>query len=171
MKQYTIVYACRCGIHPTARTPIVLIGRKKKDWQQHKINLPGGSLEEGEDPVAGGIRELREETGLHADPKRSFKVGEIRGATYVVHVIVAKYPSFRDGQFQQPKCIEFEEGAIFKQVWGDLRDRPELISNLKLIIPLCRAEVRGWVLYDLDTITTESNAWKFSFEPEYANAT
>lgn len=41
----------------------VLMDRKKDDWQQGLINGLGGSIEDGETPVAAMIREFREECG------------------------------------------------------------------------------------------------------------
>jgi len=46
----------------------VLIGRRKHEPQKGMWDLPGGFLEEGEEPLAGLRREFREETGLEVEP-------------------------------------------------------------------------------------------------------
>lgn len=46
----------------------VLLGRRAFDPAAGRWDVPGGFLEEGEDPVDGLRRELREETGLEIEP-------------------------------------------------------------------------------------------------------
>jgi 8-oxo-dGTP diphosphatase len=46
----------------------VLIGRRKHEPRQGMWDLPGGFLEEGEEPLAGLRREFLEETGLEVEP-------------------------------------------------------------------------------------------------------
>ncbi len=45
----------------------VLLARRDRAPGEGKWDLPGGFLEEGEEPVAGLRRELLEETGLHVE--------------------------------------------------------------------------------------------------------
>jgi ADP-ribose pyrophosphatase YjhB (NUDIX family) len=46
----------------------VLLARRGVEPELGKWDLPGGFLEEGEEPLAGLRRELREETGLEVEP-------------------------------------------------------------------------------------------------------
>ena len=46
----------------------LLLARRAGDPEQGKWDLPGGFLEEGEHPLDGLRRELREETGLEVEP-------------------------------------------------------------------------------------------------------
>ena len=45
----------------------VLLARRDREPGEGKWDLPGGFLEEGEEPLAGLQRELREETGLEVE--------------------------------------------------------------------------------------------------------
>jgi ADP-ribose pyrophosphatase YjhB (NUDIX family) len=48
----------------------VLLARRAVEPFQGRWDIPGGFLEEGEDPVDGLRRELKEETGLDVEPRR-----------------------------------------------------------------------------------------------------
>ena len=48
----------------------VLLARRAAEPFEGRWDIPGGFLEEGEDPVDGLRRELKEETGLDVEPER-----------------------------------------------------------------------------------------------------
>lgn len=48
---------------------VVLIRKKKPDWQASRLNGVGGSVEQGETTLAAMVREFREETGWQAHPE------------------------------------------------------------------------------------------------------
>ena len=48
----------------------ILLARRAEEPFKGRWDIPGGFLEEGEDPVAGLRRELKEETGLDVEPQR-----------------------------------------------------------------------------------------------------
>lgn len=57
------------GVHALIeRDGEVLLGRRRYDPGAGCWGLPGGFLDEGEDPLAGLRREVREETGLDVEP-------------------------------------------------------------------------------------------------------
>jgi 8-oxo-dGTP diphosphatase len=47
----------------------VLLSRRAVEPMKDCWDIPGGFLEAGEDPEAGAVRELLEETGLHIRPR------------------------------------------------------------------------------------------------------
>ena len=51
-----------------ARDGCVLLARRDREPGEGKWDLPGGFLDEGEEPLVGLRRELREETGLEIEP-------------------------------------------------------------------------------------------------------
>jgi 8-oxo-dGTP diphosphatase len=85
-----IQYAASC---PTASAFVldendrILLGRRSIEPDLGKWDVPGGFLEEGEDPVAGLRRELREETGLEIE------VGEFIGVFTDTYGEMANAPS------------------------------------------------------------------------------
>lgn len=58
----------------------LLMGRR---GDGHGWALPGGGLEAGESDLEGGLRELREETGLRVDPAGRGVAVSVDGARYV----------------------------------------------------------------------------------------
>lgn len=63
LPEVCVVYVIRDG----AAGDEVLLGRKRRGLGEGKVVAPGGKLEHGESAVSAAVRELREETGLHAD--------------------------------------------------------------------------------------------------------
>jgi ADP-ribose pyrophosphatase YjhB (NUDIX family) len=65
---------------PTASALVVdrggrlLLARRAAEVERGKWDLPGGFVEEGEDPRETVVRELREETGLEVEPTRFFGI-------------------------------------------------------------------------------------------------
>lgn len=61
---YSYVEFKECvGILPFVDDHILLINQYRHSLKKDVLEIPGGSLEKGEDPKACAIRELREETG------------------------------------------------------------------------------------------------------------
>jgi len=132
MKEYALCYVEHEGT-------VLLIEKLKPEWQKGKINLPGGSIEEGEWPEKAAARELFEEANLlafHVVP-----MGVIGGDDWRVHVI---------------KCVVNDVGLWAKRTaepvfWLPITDalqHKKLIPNLRVIVPLCHCGVRGWVIED-----------------------
>lgn len=49
------------------QTKVIIVKQFRPGTEQQEIELPGGGLEQGEDPCEGGWRELKEETAYEAD--------------------------------------------------------------------------------------------------------
>lgn len=106
---------------------VLLLRKAEGLWGGGKWNAPGGKLADGEDPMTGAVREVREETGLAvADPEPRgvlrFYFGEVPEPTWVVHVFVAREFSGElrpggEGTLQW----HAQQGLPYDQMWEDDR--------------------------------------------------
>jgi 8-oxo-dGTP diphosphatase len=113
---------------------VLIIKRAKvNDVLPEYWDIPGGTLEDGEDPVVGAMREAKEETGLDIKDLRLFfehsNVDIPKNKQFVTFVFAAKYP----GGEVVLNPEEHEEYA-----WID----PAEIGNYKTVIylPECLKE-------------------------------
>lgn len=145
MKRYVLAFAHM--IPSDGANNLVLIERKKADWQQGKLNLPGGSVNDGELPEAAAFRELREETGIVAAKPDIKLLGSITGGSsgWWVDVCFCPYRRWFDGAEQAPRTLT-DEGEIVSMPWRNAMHDPRLIPNLRIIIPFCQARAEGWQL-------------------------
>jgi 8-oxo-dGTP pyrophosphatase MutT (NUDIX family) len=142
-KRYVLCFAHQIPFYQMQR--VVLIERKKADWQLGRLNLPGGSIQEGETPEQAAVRELREETGLVASLADTRLLGEMEGEDWYVAICFCPYRNWHNGKEQVPETM-CDEGTIHELVWREVMNDPRLIPNLRLIIPLCMSRLAGWKL-------------------------
>lgn len=91
---------------------LLVKARAKENWQ-----LPGGRLEPGESSADALIREVLEETGLDADPRRM--TGTYRREDGTVARI---YETRAKGKLCGPR------GEILAQRWVSIQDAKEMVS-------------------------------------------
>lgn len=77
-------------INPEKRILLLKRSTFPDQWQPSKWSLVGGGVEEGEDPLEGCRREVKEETGLIVDPLMEKAVLQ-RNPDSVEHIYIAKY--------------------------------------------------------------------------------
>lgn len=106
----------------------ILLGMKKQGFGQGKWNGFGGKIEPGESPEKAVIRELWEETGLHA--KKVRKVAEHvflfphvpmeKKWDQLVHIFLAEEWQGKpeEGREMKPEWFSFE-GIPFRKMWQD----------------------------------------------------
>lgn len=58
---------CITKPEPGIEPDVILVQQFRPGTEQLELELPGGGLDTGENPLEGGIRELREETGYVGD--------------------------------------------------------------------------------------------------------
>jgi 8-oxo-dGTP diphosphatase len=118
---YVVVHV----VNPTNR--VLLIEKDRPEWMKGRLNLAGGKVEPGEKPAMAAIRELKEETGLVAGAvATSGKV--ILSSDSVIHCFRAfvddiSNDSPREGETEKPRWFS----------WGDCKDDPRLMPNLRII--------------------------------------
>lgn len=147
MIEYVIVYAYTVD-QGELRIPMIL--KEKPAHLKGMLNLPGGKLNEGEDPVDAAVRELKEETGLDelgvSDgmcPIGPEYMGQLRFEDCLIHCVAV--PVIYEAALQpQEGEIEAVHWRFVNEVLGDSR----LIPNLRLIIPLMSFGVKDWTIYD-----------------------
>lgn len=122
---------------------ILFIEKNRPAWCAGRINFPGGSIEEGESPEEAAIRELKEESGL--DATHAEIIGTVECPDSLIYCVLLR-----------PSCGIWNEihneivpasGETEKVLWmaisTALRDK-RILSNLKVIIPMCLNEIYGF---------------------------
>ena len=149
MMEYVVVYPYFVESW-TYRLPLVL--KKKPDYLKGMLNLPGGKLNHGETPVDAAVRELLEETGLEQiqdyDPMcycPADYLGFIQGKNSIIHCV--RVP-VSERQELKPGVSEEEEIKWYKM--PGLLNIPNLMPNLRIIIPLMDRNVQNWRIEDFD---------------------
>lgn len=126
---------------------VLMVRRSKPDWQAGKLNLPGGHVEDDENPIDAADRELREEIGLKS--KSIELCGKIIGDSFEVHVFNHEAKGMGEYNSHTDTGDVVEEIDVF-----DLRHH-KVIPNLKIIIPLVYMNVRFTLRGEKD-----SKEWK-----------
>ena len=137
---------------------ILLVEKDRPEWQKGRFNLVGGHVEQGEGIAEAAVREFAEETGMGILGKPE-QVGTIEGTNCVVHIFQV---IVGDNQKITPRPQETEK--VSWKYWDEIKNDSKLIPNLKVVIPLCMAGVRGWILEDIgNEIGIGSYNMKISF--------
>jgi ADP-ribose pyrophosphatase YjhB (NUDIX family) len=94
----------------------------------HDYTLPGGGLNDGEDPIAGMIRELQEETGArNVTEIKPFGLYEefrpwYRGNVDIMHMISYCYCCSIDAQLGDTSYEDYEIRNGMRPVWISVHD-------------------------------------------------
>jgi 8-oxo-dGTP pyrophosphatase MutT (NUDIX family) len=137
MTQYVLCYA-----HLVRdRENMLVIERKKQDWQLGKLNLLGGRIEPGESADHAAVRELKEEANVDVIMRSC--LGTMIYPESLIYVIDCSFhPSANE-------IVSTHEGNVSWFHYPDVLHDPRLIPNLRVIIPLAVAGLSGWKLSGL----------------------
>lgn len=133
---------------------IIMVEKKKPEWQKGLYNLVGGKIEDGETPREAAYRETEEETGitntiLHNCGSIKYEGGEIH--------------CFYGGVLGEK--IRPQEGEVERVFWTPfyaVNNDPKLIGNLRVMIPLMLNGVTGWT-FEENNVSGRTNDYKISF--------
>ncbi|MBI2484379.1 NUDIX hydrolase [Candidatus Uhrbacteria bacterium] len=95
---------------------VILQDQLQPDWEKPGITLPGGRLEQGESPLIGAMRELREETGYESnDWELLQEFSPSSHFIWTIHTFVARAckktgaPNLEAGERIRELAVAFEE--------------------------------------------------------------
>lgn len=125
-----------CGFFVSGNT-LSLIKKNKPEWQKGKLNGLGGKIEEGETSQEAMQREFREEAGLDI-PASSWKHRiTLKGKDFCVHFFVAFEWHLDKSYSEYMVTSNCSEGEIAYYPFSTIHAQPDLIPNLRWIIPFC----------------------------------
>lgn len=110
---------------------VVLIKKKRPEWQRNLINAVGGKIEDGETELQAMVREFREETGVTFEDWQKFC--ELKGNDFKVNFFVGF------GDLSKVKTVTDEEVVVYK-----LTQLPKnIICNLDWLIPMALGFIKN----------------------------
>ena len=87
-------------------------------WMPGRWNFPGGGLNVGETHLRAAVRELGEEAGIDADPRRMAYLGKFKtGRMYTMHLYGLRLKS-------RPP-VHSRDGEHDAYVWAELQNAPQ----------------------------------------------
>jgi len=150
MKEYILCYAE--SIDNPDIDWVVLIDKINPPWQLGRLNLPGGKMQAGEDPLDVAARKLKEETTLVAERDKCELLGTMHGIDWIVSVVLCP--------FRGPFSVGYDgrERPVVTSLREALCMGSRILPELRTILPLCisrqpwqmiLSEDRGWFNYIL----------------------
>jgi len=127
MKRYTI------GIYFTSNnSEVILIHKKRPDWQKGFWNFPGGKIEDGEVGWQCIEREFFEECRLSTNPKEWQLIGEMvnKDLDYIVFIYTIQ------GKPEHGRLMQGEDQAVYRFPVDKLPD--SIITNCKWLIEFAK---------------------------------
>lgn len=111
------------------RQQVVLINKKKPEWQAGKWNGVGGKIEGEETPLQAMVRESNEETGIWIMENQWKAECTLKGPDYVVFVFSAFSNLARMVKSNEEEPVELQRVVY-------LPGRTDVVSNLHYLIPM-----------------------------------
>lgn len=142
-QQFVLCFAAMMPLKLSSQ--FVFVERTKDDWQKGRLNFPGGRRKPGESAEDAACRELVEETTLQARRLDAYVLGAIEGVSWRADVVFC--PVMGD---QKPEMGELPEGPVHSLFLRDALADPRVLSELKIVLPLCLAGHTGWIVRPMD---------------------
>jgi 8-oxo-dGTP pyrophosphatase MutT (NUDIX family) len=109
---------------------VLLMLKKRPDWQVDCYNGIGGRIEEGETPVAAMVREFEEEAGVKTTPDQWKEFAFSHGPEFKIHI----FSLFSTKVFESSKTMTDE---VLYRFPADILPATA-IPNLHWLIPMAR---------------------------------
>lgn len=106
---------------------ILYLRRHNSEWNDGKLTVPAGHIDQGETPLQSAVRELKEEVGLDI----SLDQIEFFHTHYNVDRYVDFYFRVKDFS-EEPKLMEPDKSS--ELLWKDIGEYDEVIDNVRLSI-------------------------------------
>lgn len=115
---------------------VVLIRKKRPEWQHGLLNGLGGGVHRGEDSIEAMVREFSEESGVATHPRdwRQYCNLFSRQGVITPNWEVACFCAFSTTYFNEANTVTDEE--VIKIDSSDLDGPFRVVQNLKWLIPL-----------------------------------
>ena len=126
-----------CVLPLTDQGEVIFVRQFRYAYGQTLLEIPAGKLEQGEDPFACGVRELKEETGGEAS--RYTFLGELYPSpgytNEVIHMYLATGLSFGEQSLDEDEFLELVKIPLDKAVEmvlsGEIKDSKTQTALLK----------------------------------------
>lgn len=125
----------------TADHRLIMVRQFRAGSGRDSLETPGGLLDPGEDPMAAGARELKEETGYVGDPPRSLGTVWSNPSLMTSKITTLVIPNAR--KVAEPSLDHGEEVVV--ELFED-RDVPGLIQEGKVDHALSVLGLSAWLL-------------------------
>lgn len=110
---------------------VILIEKKKPEWQKGKYNGIGGKIEQGETPIDAMVREFEEEAGIKTTPSDWKSLCIIGTDEYSVSFFYCTHKDWEE-------ALSMTDEEVFNVPIMDLHAISYgLIENLNWLIPMC----------------------------------
>jgi ADP-ribose pyrophosphatase YjhB (NUDIX family) len=117
--------------------------------------LPGGGLDHGEDPRDAVVREIREETGLHAvvgEQARVYSAHQARarrdGRRSDYHALRIVYDGWVPPDAPEPRVVEVD-GSTVDSAWHPLAD---VLDGTVPTVPMVQQALADWTPYRMQRV-------------------
>lgn len=126
-----------CVVPLTEQNEVIFVRQFRYAYGKTLLEIPAGKLEQGEDPFACGVRELKEETGAKAE--KFLSLGELYPSpgytNEVIYMYLAAGLSFGEQSLDEDEFLEVEriplDQAVEMVLRGEIKDSKTQTAILK----------------------------------------